>query len=118
MFVNPVTVTAPQNIIAQRMGSEVTFSCTVSGGPDIAITWFHVTELSDGGRFSVESSASENDCNVTVTSTLTIHQTEVEDSGTYECRTPYSRRGVTLSVLSKHSRITTCRASVHPPSFN
>ena len=115
MFVNPVTVTVPRNIVAQRMGSEVTFSCTVSGGPDIAITWFHETELSGGGRFSVDSSASGNDCNVTVTSALTIHQTEVEDSGTYECRTPYSRRSATLSVLSKQSRIT--RASVHPPSF-
>ena len=84
----------------QRKGLDAVFNCSASG---LGISWFHENqEVRDSGRFHIESLVSiVNEIFPITASTLTIQQTEVEDSGTYECRTPCDQSSATLSILSK-----------------
>uniref|UniRef100_A0A1X7SUG8 Ig-like domain-containing protein n=1 Tax=Amphimedon queenslandica TaxID=400682 RepID=A0A1X7SUG8_AMPQE len=59
-------------------GDNVTFTCTAGGGPGNTFAWRHnANQISDGGRFIIESTSS---------STLTVTDVIGADFGTYTCQ--------------------------------
>ncbi|XP_019861680.1 PREDICTED: hemicentin-1-like, partial [Amphimedon queenslandica] len=59
-------------------GTNVTFTCSAGGGPGNTFAWRHnANEISDGGRFIIESTSS---------STLTVTDVIGADFGTYICQ--------------------------------
>uniref|UniRef100_A0A1X7TSP2 Ig-like domain-containing protein n=1 Tax=Amphimedon queenslandica TaxID=400682 RepID=A0A1X7TSP2_AMPQE len=81
-----VTANPPFNVMVSvssttvSFGDNVTFTCSAEGGSENNFTWTHnnMVQISDGGRFMIESTSSN--------STLTVTDVIVTDFGTYICQ--------------------------------
>ncbi|XP_019614346.1 PREDICTED: angiopoietin-1 receptor-like [Branchiostoma belcheri] len=84
--IRPATVTQPPMDQTINIGSQATFTCSSTGVPTPAITWYNDSSaITPGGQISVVKVTEVVDGENVVTSTLTITSVGREDNGVYKC---------------------------------
>ena len=78
---HPIIIKPPVNQVAERLGENITFTCSARGFPCPTISWEHNMEPVPGDYAVVTNNCS----NDTVTSMLTVRDVNSNDSGTFSC---------------------------------